>query len=95
MLTEMTMMDGRTFRLGERVKFHTSVGCIGIGTISQIRLTSGRHEMFHIEPELENTTFGDLGYYPLNPDSAKAHGKTHWMRCRDLGVSGGCMEKVA
>lgn len=91
---EVTFMDGRTFRRGERVRFHSSVGCSGFGTIFRIRQTPQGHEMLHIMPE-EGAVFGPVGHYQLNPEAAKRHWKPDWMRVRDMGVSGGQLEKVA
>ena len=93
MRNQITLMDGRTFSVGERVRFFTSVGCEGVGAISRIRMTGSGHEMIHIDPE-PGTVFGALGHYQLNEAAAKGHGKPDWMRVRDMGVSGGQIEKL-
>lgn len=82
-------MDGFTVVVGWLVKFHSNEGVYGEGLVREIK-----GDRVLIDPDWQSIQWPDVGnggYWILNPDARKSHGRPDFFPPRDHGVSLGCI----
>ena len=89
-LTESTMMDGRTLRVGQRVTYFSG-GAHHPGTIIAI-VDTPRVVLFRVEIDHPEKLGGYDAPYALKPEAVPGHGHPNYYRLRDVGVSAGNLE---
>ena len=86
LVTAIQMADGRTHRVGQRVRFHSGMGSRGTGTIAEIAVPRAGCVMFRLQ------TDPGTEYAPLDRWELQAGG--YYDALRTAGVSGGCLHPL-